>query len=216
MNPLTIASTISPLGQGFLLCASIIVALGPQNLFLLRQGLRRQHLFATALFSTLVDVMLISLGVGSLSSLIYGNGIVHTLITFGGVFFMAWCGSRSLMRAYNPISPAAETVSHSAATGLLTVIIAALSFSLLNPAKYLDTLVIIGSKSLLFPVDQRVVFGIGAIVASTFWFFTLTYGASKLSPIFRSPIAWRALDVISGFIMLGIAVSMFSSLSFTA
>lgn len=214
MNPLTIAGTISPLSQGFLLCASIIVALGPQNLFLLRQGLRRQHLFATALFSTLVDVILISLSVGSLSSLIYGNGIINTLITFGGIFFMAWCGGRSLMRAYNPSSPAGETASTSAATGLLTVIIAALSFSLLNPAKYLDTLVIIGSKSLLFPVDQRVIFGIGAIVASTFWFFTLTYGASKLSPIFRSPIAWRALDVISGLIMMGIAVTMFSSLSF--
>ncbi|MCA0454230.1 MAG: LysE family transporter [Chloroflexi bacterium] len=213
MNPSTIAGSISPLSQGFLLCASIIVALGPQNLFILRQGLRKQHLFATALFSTLADVVLIALGVGGLSSLINGSSFIHSAVTVGGVLFLAWCGGRSLLRAYNPQSPAAEIASHSATTGLLTVIIATLSFSLLNPAAYLDTLVIIGSKSLLFPVDQRVIFGIGAIAASTFWFFTLTYGASKLSPIFRSPIAWRALDVISGFIMLGIAVTMFSSLS---
>lgn len=216
MNPSTIAGTISPLSQGFLLCASIIVALGPQNLFILRQGLRRQHLFATALFSTLADVVLISLGVGGLSSLISGNSLIHTVVMVGGVLFLLWCGARSLFRAYNPNSSSEQTNSQAAATGLLTVIIATLSFSLLNPSAYIDTLVIIGSKSLLFPVDQRVIFGVGAVLASTTWFFTLVYGASKLSPIFRSQMAWRTLDVMSGVIMLGIASTMLMTLLPTA
>ncbi len=212
MNPSTIAGTINPLSQGFLLCASIIIALGPQNLFILRQGLRRQHLFATALFSTLADALLISLGVGGLSSLIYGSSLIHTVVTIGGVLFLLWCGARSLFKAYNPDSVTEQTNSQAAATGLLTVIIATLSFSLLNPSAYIDTLVIIGSKSLLFPVDQRMIFGIGAVLASTTWFFTLVYGASKLSPIFRSQKAWRTLDVVSGVIMLGIASTMVMTL----
>jgi L-lysine exporter family protein LysE/ArgO len=212
MNPSTIAATISPLSQGFLLCASIIVALGPQNLFILRQGLRRQHLFATALFSTLADVVLISLGVGGLSSLICGNNFIHMAVTIGGVLFLLWCGARSLFKAYKPGSVTEQTNTQAAATGLLTVIIATLSFSLLNPSAYIDTLVIIGSKSLLFPVDQRMIFGAGAVLASTTWFFTLVYGASKLSPIFRSQTAWRTLDVVSGVIMLGIACTMVMAL----
>lgn len=214
MNSAAIATTITPLSQGFLLCASIIIALGPQNLFILRQGLRRQHLFATALFSTLADVVLISLGVGGLSSLISGNNLVHTIVTAGGVLFLLWCGGRSLCRAYKPGSPTEQAATNSAATGLVTVIIATLSFSLLNPSAYVDTLVIIGSKSLLFPVDQRVIFGMGAMLASTFWFFTLTYGASKLAPIFKSQIAWRTLDIVSGCIMLSIACTMFAASQF--
>ncbi len=205
----TISSSIYPLSQGFLLCASIIIAFGPQNLFILRQGLRRKHLFATALCSTLADVVLISLGVGGLSALISSNSIIHTLVTIGGILFLIWCGGRSLLSAYRRDSSTHSVITHSAATtGLLTVIIATLSFSFLNPSAYFDTIVIIGSKSLLFPIDQRIIFGIGAVLASGFWFFTLTYGASKLSRFFRSPIAWRTLDIISGFIMLGIALTM--------
>ena len=194
------------------MCASIIIAFGPQNLFILRQGLRRQHLFATALFSTLADVLLISLGVGGLSALISTSSIVHTIVTVGGVLFLLWCGGRSLLSAYRPgVSTDQPMPTHNAATSLQAVIIATLSFSLLNPSTYVDTLAIIGTKSLLFPIDQRIIFGMGAILASAFWFFTLAYGASKLSPIFRSKVAWRMLDVISGCIMLVCAITMFAA-----
>lgn len=83
-------------------------------------------------------------------------------------------------------------------------------FLITNPSTYVDTLAIIGTKSLLFPIDQRLIFGMGAILASAFWFFTLAFGASKLSPIFRSKVAWRMLDVISGCIMLVCAITMFA------
>ncbi len=211
MTASTIAGSSYPLIQGFLLCASIIIAVGPQNLFILRQGLRRQHLFAIALFSTLADVILIFLGVSGLSALIATNSVIQTIVTAGGILFLLLCGMRSMMRAYRPHLSTDQTIPHAGVSGLQTVILATLSFSFLNPSAYLDTLVIIGSKSLLFTGDQRLIFGMGAILASTFWFFTLAYGAGKLSPIFRSPVAWRTLDIISGCIMLGIAVTMITA-----
>lgn len=210
MNASVLQTSFTPLIQGFLLCASIIIAFGPQNLFLLRQGLRRQHLFAVALFSTLADIVLITMGVGGLSTLISNNTTFQIVMTVAGILFLVWCGSRSLISACRPTRQvnefAAAPTNHN---GLYATILATLSFSFLNPAAYVDTLVIIGSKSLLFNVDERIIFAVGAVLASTFWFFTLTYGASKLNLLFRSPAAWRTLDVVSGCIMLGIASTLF-------
>jgi L-lysine exporter family protein LysE/ArgO len=206
-----ITNSIYPLSQGFLLCVSLIIAIGPQNLFILRQGLRRQHLFAIVLFSTLADLFLISLGVSGLSALISTNGIIQMVATVGGVIFLLGYGVRSLIRAYHPSSLTENATPHNSASGVHTAIIAALSFAFLNPAKYLDTLILIGTKSLVFPVDQRLIFGIGAVLASTFWFFTLAYGSSKLSRIFQSQLAWRTLDIISGCIMLCLAGTMIAA-----
>lgn len=212
MNTATVQTSFTPLIQGFLLCASIIIAFGPQNLFLLRQGLRRQHLFAVALFSTLADIVLITMGVGGLSALISTNTTFQLVMTVAGILFLVWCGSRSLISAWRPAQQAndfaAAPTNHN---GLYATILATLSFSFLNPGAYVDTLVIIGSKSLLFNVDERIIFAVGAVLASMFWFFTLTYGASKLTLLFRSPAAWRTLDVVSGCIMLGIASTLFCS-----
>ena len=204
MTAAPITGFFSPLSQGFLLCASIIIAFGPQNLFILRQGLRRQHLFVTALFSTLADVVLIAAGVGGLSALISANSVLHAVVTSGGVVFLLWSGGRSLVNGCRP-RLATEDGPQTTAIRIQTSIAGALCFSFLNPGAYFDTLVVIGSQSLFFSVDERLVFGIGAVFASTLWFFTLTYGASKLARVFHSPLAWRTLDIISGCIMLGIA-----------
>jgi len=83
--------------------------------------------------------------------------------------------------------------------------LAALSFSLLNPGAYLDTFVMLGSRSGTIQIDERILFGIGALLASAFWFFALAYGASKLAPIFRNPTTWRLLDLVSSLIMFGVA-----------
>jgi L-lysine exporter family protein LysE/ArgO len=213
MSETITATLLTPLIQGFLLCASMIIAFGPQNLFLLRQGLRRQHLFTVALFSTLADIVLITLGVGGFSALISNHPTFQAIVTVAGVLFLMWCGGRSLLSAWHPTNAQSceAAAVQSNTKGLYTTILATLSFSFLNPAAYVDTLMIIGSKSLLFAVDQRVIFGIGAVCASAFWFFTLTYGASKLTLIFRSPTVWRTLDVISGCIMLGIASTLFAA-----
>jgi L-lysine exporter family protein LysE/ArgO len=200
-----LASPFAPLFQGFLLCASIIIALGPQNMFILRQGLRRQHLFVTAFFSTLADVVLIALAIGGMSAIIAHSELFHALVTMGGAAFLLWCGGRSLVRAIYY----SGTTTHNAPfsnRGIAPTIISALCFSFLNPAAYLDTLVIIGSKSLLFSGNERVIFGVGAIAASTCWFFMLVYGAGRLAPILKSSSVWRAMDFISGGLMVGIAL----------
>ncbi len=207
MSAATMTGYINPLSQGFLLCASIIIALGPQNLFILRQGLRRQHLFATALFSTLADVVLIAAGVGGLSTLISSNAILHAIFSLGGAAFLLWCGGHSLLNGCRR-NTTYDLSSHTTTVGIQATIAATLCFSFLNPAAYFDTLVVIGSQSLFLSVDERLVFGVGAVLASAVWFFTLAYGASKLAVIFRSPIAWRTMDIVSGSIMLGVASTM--------
>jgi len=217
MTTLPLTHTILPLIQGFLLCASIIVAIGPQNLFIIRHGLRRQHLFAIALFSTLADMILISLGVGGLSAIISTSRVIQLVATVGGVLFLLGCGARSLFNAYRPATCATtEPVAtpHSANSGIIATILATLSFSFLNPSAYVDTLMVIGSKSLFFAGDQRLIFGIGAVLASTFWFFTLAYGASKLAPIFKSKFALRTIDGISGCIMIVTGLTMLAGAHF--
>ena len=214
------AGSISPLFQGFVLCASLIIALGPQNLFILRQALRRQRLFVVAIFSTLADLFLILLGVGGLSALISNSSIIHTLVTSAGVLFLLWCGSRALLNALRPCSSAQENLTdaapHAGVTSLQVTILTTLSFAFLNPYKYLDTLMIIGSKSLAFPDENRFIFGIGAVLASTLWFFLLAYGASKISRLFHSPAAWRTLDMVSGCVMIAVALSVVAAPHVTA
>ena len=159
----------------------------------------------------MADLVLISLGVGGLSALISTSSVFQTVISVGGVLFLLWCGVRSLLSAYRAGSSTHHLTAPSATLGIQATIVAALSFSFLNPSAYVDTLVIIGSKSLNFPIDDRLIFGIGAVSASTCWFFALTYGASKLSSTFRSQTVWRTLDLFSGCVMLFIAGTMFAT-----
>lgn len=208
----TTPSFVHPLVHGFLLCIGMIIAVGPQNLFLLRQGLRRQHLLTVALCSTLADLVLIALGVGGLSAVIASHPVIQTVTTIGGVLFMLMYGGRALFKACRPGAQASCAAPRPVHQGLRTIVVTTLCFSLLNPSTYLETLLIIGTKSHGFPPAQRVVFGIGAVLASALWFFTLTYGASKLAPLLRSRAAWRTLDIVSGCIMLGIAGTVLSTL----
>lgn len=140
----------------------------------------------------------------------YGN-LKSDHITLGSVLFLLWSGLSCLFKPTNSAPRSDTKTTRRASNCIHTTIITTLSFSFLNPSTYLNTLVIIGSKSLFFPVEQRIIFGIGAILASTFWFFTLVYGASKLSPIFRLQGVWRGLDIISGCIMLGIAATIIAA-----
>ncbi|MCB9136992.1 MAG: LysE family transporter [Caldilineaceae bacterium] len=202
---------IYPLLKGFILCASMIVAVGPQNLFLLRQGLQRRNMLTTAAVSTLGDVALISLGVGGVGRLLAVNDRFLVLVIGGGALFLLWCGGRSLFSACRPPADDIAAAVPAGAAGFRASALAAIGFSLLNPAAYLDTLVIIGASSGSFPVEQRMLFGLGAITASALWFFTLTYGAGRLAPLLQRPIAWRILDLAGGAVMVGIACLMVAS-----
>ncbi len=204
--------------QGFMLCAGLIIAIGPQNLFILQQGLRRRHLLLTALLCTFFDLLLIGLGVGGVGSALAADARVLTVTTLGGATFLFGYGVRALHAAW--VSPVVAIGDRSQAmreVGVLSVkgtVLATLSFSFLNPAAYLDTLLMIGTTSSRYPLDERLFFGAGAAMASALWFFTLTYGASRLTPLFHHRAAWRTLDVVSGCIMVGLAAALSSTQSF--
>ncbi len=193
--------------QGFGLGAGLIIAIGAQNAFVLRQGLKRQHLFITASISTLCDAILILLGVGGLGTLIANVPVITLIATWGGAVFLLLFGLRSFRSAVvksaldsgkapaQPVSPGGT-------------ILAVLAFSLLNPHVYLDTVVLVGSVGAHYHVNERFYFALGAILASCTWFFGLSYGAGWLAPLFKRPLAWRILDSIVGCIMWTIAASL--------
>lgn len=197
-----------PFVQGFLLCASLIIAVGPQNLFLLRQGLWRHHRFLTAFTCTVVDLLLITARVGGLGGVIAANNDLLFVVTVGSATFLLGYGVRSFRNAWCGCSAVQQKDTLTSAKNWRGTLLAALSFSILNPAAYVDTVLMIGTTSGRYPIDERLLFGVGATVASGLWFFTLTYGSSRLIPLFRHPIAWRTLDGLSGCIMFGIALSL--------
>ncbi len=205
MTPSIVFETLLPLIQGFVLCGGLIVAIGPQNLFVLRQGLRREHLFLTALVCTLGDVVLISIGVGGVGSLLAAGGPLLRAATICGALFLLFYAGKSFWSAWRCCKVQQSEQGGGVPTTLKATLMATLAFSLLNPTAYLDTIVMVGARSGQFQADQRLLFAVGAICASGIWFFSLAYGASRLAPLLSTPRAWRRLDLVSGSIMMGIA-----------
>ena len=199
--------SFSLLLQGFGLGAGLIIAIGAQNAFVLRQGIRRIHPFVTALTCTLNDMFLIALGIAGLGTLISQTPILTIAATWGGAAFLLYYGFRSFRSAAKPGTLEVDAENAKKIT-VRNTILTALAFSLLNPHVYLDTVVILGSIASRYPVNQRLSFGIGAMLASTVWFFGLVYGAGWLAPLFKRPAVWRALDLIIGFVMWTIAASL--------
>lgn len=179
--------------EGLVVGFGLIVAIGAQNAFVLRMGVRRQFPFTVALVSTLGDVALIALGALGLGALLTVNPLLVRAATWGGAAFLAWFGVRSLRSALRP-----QVLDLGEAGGPTTARAAALTalgFSLLNPHVYLDTVVLLGSVAARHTGEARLAFALGASLASALWFFSLAYGASRLAPLFRTPLAWRALDL---------------------
>lgn len=198
-----------PYLEGLSLGAGLIIAIGAQNAFVLRQGLRRRHTFVTAALCTLCDVVLISLGVAGLGALIAGRPALLTAATWGGAAFLFFYGLRSFRSALRPGS--LEAAVDGADTGLRATVLAVLAFSLLNPHVYLDTVILLGGIGARHPAPERPVFVAGACTASLLWFFGLAYGSGLLAPLFRRPSTWRALDGLVGCIMWAIALGLVRS-----
>jgi L-lysine exporter family protein LysE/ArgO len=191
--------------EGFLLGASAIIAIGPQNAFVLRQGLQRHHVFALATTCAAADAILIAAGVVGLGSVVQRHAAWLTAITVVGVLFLLVNGALSLRRAFRtevlvPSEASAATVT----AALITV----LGLTFLNPHVYLDTIVLIGGLSARRAPPGNVSFGVGAALASIVWFYGLAYGARLLTPLFARPPAWRILDVFVAVVMWGIAASL--------
>lgn len=204
----TMPDALLALVKGFILCASLIIAIGPQNLFILQQGLHRRYLLATALLSTVADFVLIGVGVGGLGTLIAANQTVLMIVTIAGVGFLISHGVRSLCAAWCRQRSHEKPCASAGPATLSGAVFAILGFAFLNPAAYVDTLLMIGATGGHYPVEHRFLFGAGAGLASALWFFSLTYGASRLAPIFHHPLSWRLLDAVSGCLMFVIAGSL--------
>jgi len=191
--------------SGFLLGLSLIVAIGAQNAFVLRQGLRREHVFAVCLACSLSDAVLITAGVGGFGMVGVAIPWVEPVMRYGGAVFLAVYGLRSFRAAL--LDHGALTPADAPSRGLMPTLATCLAFTWLNPHVYLDTLVLLGSISTQYG-SHRAAFGAGAGTASFLFFFSLGYGAMLLRPLFARPGAWRVLDVVIGTTMCGLALKL--------
>jgi L-lysine exporter family protein LysE/ArgO len=195
--------------NGFVLGASLIIAIGAQNAFILRQGLLRKHVFVLCLICALSDALLIAMGVAGLGTLISSSPRLISAVTLGGALFLFSYAVIALRRA---VRPSALRASGEGGGSLGAAIAACLAFTFLNPHVYLDTVVLVGSLSAKYTGHARFAFAEGAMAASFVWFFTLGYGARLLEPVFAKPAAWRILDCVIAVVMTGIGLSLLSSL----
>jgi L-lysine exporter family protein LysE/ArgO len=191
--------------EGFLLGASLIVAIGAQNAFVLRQGLLRRHVFAVTSLCALSDAVLIAAGIAGLGTLVRANRGVLAFVAFAGAAFLFVYGAIAFRRA---LKPGVLQASDSGKGGLAATLVTALGLTFLNPHVYLDTVVLIGALSARYDLGGAAAFGGGASLASIVWFFGLGYGARLLTPIFARPAAWRVLDILIGIVMWGIAARL--------
>ncbi|MDM4763464.1 LysE/ArgO family amino acid transporter [Galbitalea sp. SE-J8] len=190
-------------GLGF--GASLIIAIGAQNAFVLRQGLRREHVGAIVLVCALSDAVLIAAGVAGLGSLLQLVPWTLVVVRIGGAAFLVVYGVLAARRALRPSR--LETDAAGASVSLAAAVGTATALTWLNPHVYLDTVVLLGSVSATHGAE-RWWFGLGATAASILWFSALGYGARLLRPLFARPLAWRILDALVALVMLAIAGSL--------
>lgn len=196
---------IEALFAGYALGLGLILAIGAQNAFVLRQGLRGEHIFMICLTCAISDALLILAGVGGFGVLVTAAPWVEPVFLYGGVAFLLVYGFRSFRAAFTATD--ALTPSDTAPARLGTVLATCLALTWLNPHVYLDTLVFVGSVSTQFD-PHRWSFGAGAVIASFSFFFALGYGARLLRPFFARPSAWRILDGLVGVVMWVIALGL--------
>ncbi|MCU4390345.1 LysE/ArgO family amino acid transporter [Acinetobacter courvalinii] len=189
------------LGIGF----SLILAIGAQNAFVLKQGLKQQHVFWVCLICALSDSILIYLGVTGFSKIVVDFPLIVTLAKYFGAAFLFLYGLRNFYSAIQNNS--GLNPSEIEKDSLLKIIGMCLAFTWLNPHVYLDTVILVGSISVQF-ADQIYLFAAGTILASWIFFFALGYGARGLLPLFKKASSWRVLDVLVGLMMWAIATKL--------
>ena len=191
--------------EGFALSIGLILALGPQNVFVMRQGLMRSHVFAVCLACSVFDALLITAGVLGVGSILAGIEGAEFMIAIGASIFLISYGLLRIKSAINPVGMSTEGEGES---DLAPTIAAAAAFTFLNPHVYVDTLLLIGGTSSRYLGDDRLAFGIGAATASFVFFFSLGYGARSLSEVLNKPKAWRYIDLSIASIMFIIAAAI--------
>ncbi|HTJ95631.1 MAG TPA: LysE/ArgO family amino acid transporter [Pararobbsia sp.] len=196
--------------HGAALCASLIVTIGAQNAYVLRQGISRSHVAKIVLLCTLSDFALIAAGVGGASALmVQYPRFVHVML-YAGLAYLVWFGvmawRRALRRNHDVLGAPSQHATSGQRTqteGALPIVLTTLALTWLNPHVYLDTFLLIGTAGAREPEGARIAFALGAMAVSAVWFIGLGYGARVLAPLFRRAMAWRVLDgAIGSMVML--------------
>lgn len=193
--------------KGIGLGGGLIIAIGSQNAYLLRQGLKREYVYTCVAICIVCDVLLIGAGVAGMGRLITGAPQLLFWIKIAGAGFLFWYGVRAACSAFK--SATLDLGKQPAAASRRQVIAAMLAFSLLNPHVYLDTVVLLGAIGGQQPGNGRWYFAAGAMLASITWFISLGFGARYLIPVFNQPMAWRILDGVIALMMWALALSLF-------
>lgn len=191
---------------GLVLGASLIMAIGAQNAFVLRQGLLRAHVTLVVILCILIDVILTTVGVDGLSESLGRRPLALEALAVAGACFLGWYGFGAARRACSRQSLSAASAG--GAQSARGVLLQTLAVSLLNPHVYLDTVLLIGSVGVQQPIPLRPAFLAGVWTASVGWFASLGFGSRLLAPVFARPIAWRILDALVAAVMWGIAVAL--------
>jgi L-lysine exporter family protein LysE/ArgO len=200
-------SYLSSITEGFFTGAALIIAIGAQNAFVLKQGILRNHVFIITLICMLIDALLIVIGVSGFGIILSENHLLLICAKWGGAAFLIFYGFLSFKSVLK--NETLNIDSNPKKLSLKAAVLTVLALSLLNPHVYLDTVVLLGSIGAQALPEQRPYFMLGAIVASIIWFSSLGYGAKFLQPLFKKAKAWKVLDFITGSIMWVIAISLF-------
>lgn len=207
---------LSSLTAGFGLGLSLIVAIGAQNLFVLRQGVRREHVLAVVAVCAVSDAVLIALGISGIGAIVTAVPWLLDVVRWAGAAFLTGYGVVAARRALRPSGAAlrvedeggvATTTTMTATTTRTAAVLTCLALTWLNPHVYLDTVFLLGSVAATHG-DARAVFGAGAATASVVWFVALGFGARFLGRWLDSPRAWAVLDGAIALVMWGLAFSL--------
>jgi len=189
---------------GFFTGMSLIVAIGAQNAFVIKQGLLRSHVTLVVFVCSLSDALLIILGTGGLGTIIQSRPDLLDVIRWFGVSYLTWFGFKSVRSA---LRNETLTASNQSAESWKKVLLTVLAMTYLNPHVYLDTVIFVGSLANQFE-SQRWYFALGACIASGIWFSAIGYGARSASHLMSKPLFWRVLDSAIAAIMFTLAITL--------
>lgn len=193
--------------EGFGMSAGLIIAIGAQNAYVLKQGIKRQNVLLIAFLCSIIDTFLIICGVIGMGELINRNKTLLIGATVLGILFLAYYSLRSFRGALNPPVYSDSSKLEEKQSKIKTALTVG-ALSLLNPHVYIDTVLLLGSIGSRYPLNERYIFALGASLASITWFFSLSFGAGKLAPLFKKKKTWQILDFVIGIIMVLIIIQL--------
>ena len=192
--------------QGLATGASLIIAIGAQNAYVLVEAVRHNHHFLLAGICALIDAALIGAGVLGIGSMVASSQVLRLIAGLGGAAFLLWFGFGAARAVFK--QEAIDATAGGAPKGLKKTVLGLLAVSLLNPHVYLDTVVMLGAISGSYAGDGRYVFGLGAATASFIWFFSLAFCGARLAPVFACPRSWQILNAVVALMVWSIALRL--------